>query len=88
MKALWFFILAGFTAAFIACAPSHAAEPRTENTFQLSDGEERPAATLEDAAWLAGSWTGTACISGRTFATSCALWALRTPNRLLPITER
>ena len=39
---------------------SAAVEPRTENTFQLSEGEERPAATLEDAAWLAGSWTGTA----------------------------
>lgn len=37
-----------------------AAEPRTENTFGLADGEDRPAATLEDAAWLAGSWTGTA----------------------------
>lgn len=35
------------------------AEPRTEHTYQLSEGEERPAATLEDAAWLAGSWTGT-----------------------------
>ena len=37
-----------------------AVEPRTENTFQLAEGEERPAATLDDAAWLAGSWTGTA----------------------------
>jgi hypothetical protein len=43
-----------------ACAIVNAAEPRTENTFQLAEGEERPAATLEDAAWLAGSWTGTA----------------------------
>ena len=38
---------------------SWSAEPRTEHTFQLEDGEERPAATIEDAAWLAGSWTGT-----------------------------
>ena len=37
-----------------------AAEPRTEHTYTLTDGEERPAASLEDAAWLAGSWTGTA----------------------------
>lgn len=37
-----------------------AAEPRTENTFKLPEGEERPAATLDDAAWLTGSWTGTA----------------------------
>ena len=36
------------------------AEPRTEHTFQLSDGEQRPAATIEDAGWLVGSWTGTA----------------------------
>ena len=37
-----------------------AAEPKTEHTFQLADGEKRPAATIEDADWLAGSWTGTA----------------------------
>jgi hypothetical protein len=41
-------------------ALSTAIEPRTEHTFQLSEGEARPQATLEDAAWLAGSWTGTA----------------------------
>lgn len=41
-------------------AAIQAAEPRTENTFKLSEGEERPAATLEDASWLVGSWTGTA----------------------------
>lgn len=37
-----------------------AAEPRTEHTWQLADGEERPAATLDDASWMVGSWTGTA----------------------------
>ena len=37
-----------------------AAEPKTEHTFQLAKDEKRPAATIEDAAWLAGSWTGTA----------------------------
>lgn len=37
-----------------------AAEPHTEHTFTLTDGEHRPAATLEDASWLVGSWTGTA----------------------------
>ena len=41
-------------------APLCAAEPRTEHTFQLEPGEERPAATIEDASWLAGSWVGTA----------------------------
>jgi hypothetical protein len=39
-----------------------AAEPKTEHTFQLTKGEERPAATIEDAAWLVGSWTGAAVI--------------------------
>ncbi len=33
---------------------------RTEHTFRLDDPETRPAATLDDVAWLAGSWTGTA----------------------------
>ncbi len=37
-----------------------AASPGTEHTFQLEEGEVRPAATLEDAAWLAGNWQGTA----------------------------
>lgn len=37
-----------------------AAEPKTEHTFQLTKSEERPAATIEDAGWLVGSWTGTA----------------------------
>lgn len=35
-----------------------------------------------------GSWTTTACISGRTFATACALIALQTPSRLLPLQDR
>jgi hypothetical protein len=35
-----------------------------------------------------GSWTTTACISGRTFPTACGLLALQTPGRLLPIFER
>lgn len=34
--------------------------PGTEHTFRLEDGEPRPTATLEDVAWLAGSWTGSA----------------------------
>jgi len=37
-----------------------AAEPRTEHTFQLSVGESRPSATLDDASWLVGNWKGTA----------------------------
>ena len=34
--------------------------PRTEHTFTLAEGENFPQAKLEDAAWLAGSWVGTA----------------------------
>jgi hypothetical protein len=37
-----------------------AAEPRTEHTYQLAPDEARPAATLDDASWLVGSWSGTA----------------------------
>jgi hypothetical protein len=34
-----------------------------------------------------GSWTGTACISGRTFATACALLTLQAPYRVLPLQD-
>jgi hypothetical protein len=37
-----------------------AATPRTEHTFELEDGETRPAASLEDASFLVGNWQGTA----------------------------
>jgi hypothetical protein len=33
---------------------------KTEHTFGLDDPTKRPAATLDQVAWLAGSWTGTA----------------------------
>jgi len=36
------------------------AEPRTEHTYQLAPDETRPAATLDDANFLVGSWLGTA----------------------------
>lgn len=36
------------------------AEPRTEHTYELAPDETRPAATIDDAAWMVGSWTGTA----------------------------
>lgn len=45
------------------------AEPRTEHTYQLAPDETRPAATIDDASWLAGSWTGSAF--GQTFE---AVW--------------
>ena len=49
-----------FPTLLLASVLATAAEPRTENTFSLSDGEERPAATLADARFLVGSWAGTA----------------------------
>ncbi|MEM8815762.1 MAG: DUF6265 family protein [Pseudomonadota bacterium] len=33
---------------------------RTEHTYKLDSAEDRPAATLEDVAWLTGSWSGEA----------------------------
>ncbi|MDX1516581.1 MAG: DUF6265 family protein [Woeseiaceae bacterium] len=47
-------------ALLAAVTSAAAAERRTAHTWQLEDGEPRPAATIEDARWLAGSWTGTA----------------------------
>ncbi len=35
-----------------------------------------------------GTWTSTACITGRTFPTSCALLTLQAPYRQLPIGEQ
>ncbi len=52
--------------ALLAITPAAwGAEPRTEHTYQLQPDEARPAATLDDASWLVGSWTGTAF--GQTF---------------------
>jgi len=47
-------------AGLLAANTSFAIEPHTEHTFKLSEGESHAAATLEDAHWMAGSWTGTA----------------------------
>jgi hypothetical protein len=47
-------------ALWLACTTAWSAEPRTEHTYGLEAAETRPAATLDDASWLAGSWTGTA----------------------------
>jgi len=46
-------------ALFLSAAVTWSAEPRTEHTFGLEPDETRPEATLEDAGWLVGSWTGT-----------------------------
>lgn len=50
---------AGFVVALL-CEPGVAAEPRTEHTYQLAENEPRPTATLEDASWMVGAWSGTA----------------------------
>ena len=55
-----FRVVIGFLAVSLAGQASWSAEPRTEHTFGLEPGESRPAATLADASWLVGSWTGTA----------------------------
>lgn len=47
-------------AAFFMPAFCLGAELATEHTYKLEPGEMRPSATLQDAAWLAGSWEGTA----------------------------
>jgi len=52
-------LIVGFTLAVLFDA-GMAAESRTEHTYQLEEGEARPDATLEDASWMIGSWTGTA----------------------------
>lgn len=53
------FLLLVFTAT-AGLQPVAAAELRTEHTYQLADGESPPAATMDDASWLIGSWEGTA----------------------------
>lgn len=46
--------------AFSLTTLAWSAEPRTEHTYQLEPDETRPPATLDDASWLVGSWSGTA----------------------------
>jgi hypothetical protein len=53
-------LLVGCYVLLISPLAAAAAELRTGHTYSLEDGESRPAASLEDAAFLVGSWTGTA----------------------------
>ena len=47
------------TAAVMMLSPAALAQSRhTEHTFMLDDPQHRPAATLEDVAWLVGAWRG------------------------------
>ena len=41
-------------------AQSPARPPATEHTLVLDDPAERPAATIDQVAWIAGSWVGSA----------------------------
>lgn len=47
-------------AAVLGMGSAAAQSQRTEHTYKLDDPEDRPAATLDDVAWLVGSWTGEA----------------------------
>lgn len=48
------------TILLLSPALSLAAEQQTEHLYRLSEGEQHPEATLEDARWLIGSWNGKA----------------------------
>ncbi|MEL7187456.1 MAG: DUF6265 family protein [Pseudomonadota bacterium] len=51
-------LLAAMLVTFSGLAEAQSA--RTEHTFRLDDPDARPAATLADASWLVGSWSGPA----------------------------
>jgi len=59
MKIGYFSGVAVLTVLLLSSTAS-AQSPRTEHTFKLDDPDVRPPATLEDAAWLTGSWEGEA----------------------------
>ena len=48
-----------FTSAILFATATMAVQNRTDHTFELEEGETAPVASIEDAAWLTGSWTGT-----------------------------
>lgn len=50
--------VASLLAALLAGAVARAAEPLTEHTFRLAEGETAPSATLEDVGWFVGAWDG------------------------------
>lgn len=61
MRKLFFTLAAALlmTAAAHLQSPTCAAQSAlTANTLQLDDPAQRPAATIEDVAWLAGHWRG------------------------------
>lgn len=44
--------------ALLACTPAGAAESAMEHTRTVRPGEARPAASLDELGWLAGTWEG------------------------------
>ena len=44
----------------VAAGTAAAQTQRTQHTYALDNPDERPAATLDDVAWLVGSWDGEA----------------------------
>jgi hypothetical protein len=58
MKA--FLRLAGIVVLLGLAPVALAQSQRTEHTYKLDDPENRPAATLDDVAWLVGNWSGEA----------------------------
>lgn len=50
-------LLVGFC---LTTAPAAAQVKVTEHTLKLDEGQKQPPATLEDVAWLVGSWQGEA----------------------------
>ena len=47
-------------AGLMLATSTSALEPRTPHTFQLAEGEQPPDVSLDQVAWLAGSWEGEA----------------------------
>lgn len=58
MRTRWFIGGIALAAVLGAGTESRAAEPYTDHTWRLAEGEAQPEATLKDAAWLVGSWDG------------------------------
>ena len=52
-----FFVVCG---ALMLANAAVAQSAKTEHTFKRDNPDSRPAATLEDVAWMVGSWTGDA----------------------------
>jgi hypothetical protein len=52
--------LVSITMLFFLGESAVAQSQNTEHTYKLDDPDDRPAATLDDVAWLVGNWSGEA----------------------------